>query len=402
MPTSPSSRRPSDFLGSNLETTDMDPDLMFSSASMGGYFQLPDWNASIMAVHEYEIETPYEDDPEAERLILRRAFAREDGRIFGDSWAGESTVAVCQREARDEIEPSRGLGKRKMSKVGETFAELGKAVKKRADSWSWWNDSVMATRQGRALRGRVEESSSRIVSPSSEERSRDGDDELSVRDDAIRRERVTRPWIRRGFGLRRKSTQTGLVSGGIVVPAQRRQTLPAPPPQPMLLPYDSDVAKEYEKIHFSRDNPQRRLAEMERGVRIAERDGAFDTAAIETSYKKPHRRLNSECRQQSQASAKLKIKTARAAAKSDKEFRRAQESRNNESPIAKVFNRIWRRNSRGTEVMVESDPASGLEDSSSGATGSAWSEDTADRLRTTSIQAVVHIGRAARLASVPF
>jgi hypothetical protein len=378
----------------------MDPDLVFSSASMGGYFQLPDWNASSMAVHEYEIETPYENDPEAERLILRRAFAREDGRIFGGSWAGGSTVAVCQREVVGEIGSSRGAGKRKMSRVGETFVELGKAVKKRADSWSWKRDSVVELRQGRALRGRVDESSSRIVSPSSGERSRDGGDELSVRDESVRCERVTRPSIRRG--IRRKSTQTGPVFGGAVVPAPRRQTLPAPPPQPMLLPYDSDVAKEYEKKFFSRDNPQRWLAEMERGVRIAERDGAFDTAAIEKSYKKSHRRLNSESSQQSQASAKLKVKTARAAAKSDKEFRRAQEGRDKESAISKVFNQIWRRNSRGNEVMLASDPASGLEDSSSGATGSAWSEDTADRMRTMSIQAVVHIGRAAQLAPVPF
>jgi hypothetical protein len=116
----------------------------------------------------------------------------------------------------------------------------------------------------------------------------------------------------------------------------------------MLLPYDSDVAKEYEKKFFSRDNPQRWLAEMERGVRIAERDGAFDTVAIEKQYRKPHRRLNSESSQQSQASAKLKVKTARAAAKSDKDFRRAQESRNDESPISKVLSRVWWRNSRGS------------------------------------------------------
>lgn len=403
MPPSPSSRRPSYFLGCNLETTDMDPDLMFSSASMGGYFQLPDWNASSMAVHEYEIETPYEDDPAAERLILRRAFAREDGRIVtvGSSLPGQSTVAVQVSDVMGEIGSSRGMGKRKMSRVGETFVELGKAVKKRADSWSWRKDSVVVARQGRALRGRVDGSSSRIVSPSSGERSRDGGDELSVRDKVVRRERRMRPWMSRD--LRKRSTQTGPVSGGIVVPAPRRQTLPAPPPpQPMLLPYDSDVAREYEKKFFSRDNPQRWLAKMERGVRIAERDGAFDTAAIEKSYKKPHRRLNSESNQQSQASAKLKVKTARAAAKSDKEFRRAQEGRDKESAISKVFNQIWRRNSRGNEVMLASGQASGLENSISGATGSAWSEDTADRMRTMSIQAVVHIGRAAQLAPVPF
>jgi hypothetical protein len=141
-------------------------------------------------------------------------------------------------------------------------------------------------------------------------------------------------------------------------------------------------------------------------MRIAEQEGDFDTPAIEKTYKKPHRRLNSECSQQSQASVKLKTKLAKKQAKSDKTFRRAQESRENESPISKVFNRIFRRDSHGKEVAVESDPASALssssDDASSGAGESVWSEDTIERLRGLSVQAVVHIGRAARLAPVPF
>jgi hypothetical protein len=164
--------------------------------------------------------------------------------------------------------------------------------------------------------------------------------------------------------------------------------------------------KRREEEEFRNASPARRLATLERRMRMAEREGDFDTAAIEKTYKKPHRRLNSECSQQAQASVKLKTKLAKQQAKLDKKFNRAQESRENESPISKVFNRILRRNSRGKEAMVESDLASALrssgEDLISGASPSVWSEDSIERLRGLSVQTVVHIGRAARLAPVPF
>lgn len=379
---------------------------MFSSAAMGSNFQLPDWNASSTAVHEYEIATPYEGAPEAERLMLRRAFARVGASLhvpFGDSWTGGSTVAVCGSDVMGEFSSSRGLGlglgKRRFSaRVGEGFAGFGRAVKRRTSSWSWRRDSVVPPRQGRALRRKVDGSSGSIASPSSGKRSRDGDDELSCGDEVRSRGRQSRPWMR---GSRRKSTQTGPVSGRVVIPAQRRQTLPAPPNK--LLTYNKNYLKRLEEEEFRDASPERRFVLIERGLRIAEAQGAFDTAGIEKTYKKPHRRLNSECRQQSQASIKLKVKLAKKAAKSDKKFRRCQRSRDNESPIAKLFNRIWRRNSRGKEAMVESDPASGLgssgNDASSDASQSAWSEDTIDRQRTMSIEAVLHIGRAIGLAA---
>lgn len=386
---------------------------MFSSASMGGYFQLPDWNASSMAVHEYEIATPHEGDPpETERLILRRSVARNAyGWSFGfvpggEEGVGGTTVAVCGREGIGEMvsPPRRGLrlGKRRFSaRVGEGFADFKDAVKKRAGSWIWRRDSAVPPRQGRALRGRVDESSSAIISPGSGERSRDGGDELSGEDDPIRRRREARPWIRGG---RRKSTPTRRVYGDNVVPARRRQTLPAPPSK--LSKRDKNYLKRLEEQHFRHASPRRRLVALERRMRIAEQEGDFDTPAIEKTYKKPHRRLNSECSQQSQASVKLKTKLAKKRAKSDKTFRRAQESRENESPISKVFNLIFRRNSRGKQVAVESNAASALgsssDDASSVAAESVWSEDTIERLRGLSVQAVVHIGRAARLAPVPF
>lgn len=284
----------------------MDPDLMFASASMGRYFQLPDWNASSMAVHEYEVATPYEEDPEAERLVLRRSVARDAGGFVPGGWegVGGSTVAVCGRKGVGEMVLPR---KRRLStRVGETFAGFGKAVKRSTGSWGWWRDSVVP-RQGRALRGRVDGSSSMIVSPGSGERSRDGGDELSGEDDLNRRcGRQTRSWVRGG---RRKSAPTGRVFGGNVMPARRRQTLPAPPSK--LSVRDKDYLKRREEEGFRNASPARRLATLERRMRMAEREGDFDTAAIEKTYKKPHRRLNSECSQQAQASVKLRTKLAK-------------------------------------------------------------------------------------------
>lgn len=363
-----------------------------------------------MAVHEYEVATPYENDPEAERLILRRSVAR-DGRSFGfvpggEEGVGGTTVAFCGREGVGEMvsPPQRGvrLGKRRFSaRVGEGFADFREAVKKRAGSWSWRRDSVVPPRQGRALRERVDESSGGIVSPGSGERSRDGGDEFSGEDEPIRRGRQTRSWVRGG---RRKSAPTRRVSGGNAMPARRRQTLPAPPSK--LKIRDKNYLKRLEEHHFRDASPRRRLVTLERRMRIAEQDGDFNKTAIEKTYKALHRRLNSECSQQSQASVKLKTKLAKKQAKSDKKFRRMQESRENESPISKVFNLMFRRNSREKEVMVESDPASALSssggDASSSAAESVWSEDTVERLRGLSVQAVVHIGRAARLAPLPF
>ena len=383
---------------------------MFASASMGGYFQLPDWNASSMAVYEHEIATPYEDDPAAERLVLRRIVAMDSSGGFvpsGEGGIGGSTVAVCGRGGVGGMVPPRGLGlglrKRRFSaRVGEGFADFREAVKKRAGSWSWRMDSVVVPpRQGRVLRGRVDESCSAIVSPGSGERSRDGGDELSGEDELRSRVRQARPWV---HGGRRKSALVRRVSGGNAMPTRRRQTLTAPPYK--LPRRDKNYLKRLEEHHFRDASPRRRLAALERRMRIAEQEGDFDTAAIEKTYKKPHRRLNSECSRQSQASVKLKTKLAKKQAKSNKSFRRAQESRENESPISKVFNLILRRNSRGKEVAVESNPASGLESSgddvSSAASSSVWSEDSIERLRGLSVQTVVHIGRAARLAAVPF
>jgi len=187
-----SERRPSSFLDANLDATEMDPDLMFASAVMGGYagyFHLPDWNnASTMAVRDYEIATPYDDndDPgvEAERLLLRRSSAVPERSSVGETVVGETVVAVAACGSED-LDVGISPRKRRLSaRVGEVFGGFGKAVKRRAGSWGWRRDSVALLFGGRRdgerdSSSRSSRSSSLIVAPGSGERSRDGDDEGS-------------------------------------------------------------------------------------------------------------------------------------------------------------------------------------------------------------------------------
>ena len=366
---------------------------MMAAADTGGYFLLPEYNASTTAVREYEVAAPYEDE-EAQRLLLRRTRAR---RVLApaaveDCLAGESTVAVCGSDAVGEANSQIGRKRRLSSRVTETLADFSKAVKKRADSFPWRKDSVVPPAV--LLGARVNESSP-VASPGSGERSRDGDDELSSGDEQIFRGRRLRP----GNRHMRRSAQTGPVSR-----AQHRHVLPAP--QPMLPTDDNDeLERQEEEQQFIRENSSHHLVMMEREVRIAERQGAFSAAAREKTYKKPHQRLGSECSQQSQASVKLKAKVAKAKAKSDKEFRRWSEGRD-ESPISKVFSKLWRKNGRGKESMMESDPPSELESSAEGPTssatqssGSVWSEDSVNGRRGDNVEAAVHAGRAARQAA---
>ena len=131
---------------------------------------------------------------------------------------------------------------------------------------------------------RSSRSSSLIVAPGSGERSRDGDDEGSGGyERVLRRRRLVRPGMR---GVRRKSTQTGLVSGGNgnVKPAPRRQTLPEP--SRAMLAYDNEALERLEEEwQYRNANPPRRLAMMERRMRIAEQQGAFSPKAREKTYK---------------------------------------------------------------------------------------------------------------------
>jgi hypothetical protein len=398
-----SERRPSSFLGGNLDTTEMDPDLMMASAEMGGYFQLPEWNASNTAVHEYEVAEPYEDE-EAERLLLRRTKARRSlcPVAVEHSLAGESTVAICSSEAVGR----RSRKRRFSSRVGEGLKDLEKAVKKRTDSWSWRKDSMALAPSSpppaAALLGeRFEESaSSEGGSLGSGERSRDGDDEMSSGEEQVFRRRQTRSWNL----FARRPVQTGPVSGGNGGRAHNRQVLPVQPP--VLL------AHNHEQLQLTYDIPRLDLAIMERGVRIAERQGAFSSATREKTFKLPHRRLGSESSQQSQASIMLKTKLAREKAESDRQFRRLSEDRD-ESPVRKVFNKLWRRNGRGKESVVESAAPSSLESSAENFTSSATQssgevsrEDRADRQRGDNVEAAAHAGRAVQQgvahAGMPF
>lgn len=390
-----SERRPSSFLGSNLDSVDMDLDLLLSSANVG-YLQLHDYNASNTAVHEYEA-TLYEDE-DAGRLMLERTRPRQAmGPAVEDSSELESNVSVC---GSDATEPTGSWPEQKKRRLSERISETYKAVKKRADSWSWRRDSVAQQPPALLLSARVDDSSS-AVSPGSGEQSRDADDELSSEDEQLFL--TLRP--------RRRSEARDYGEGGAAQTAPVVERQPerieyqyprAVPPQ--IVTYDEDdVHLWQEQQRVMRGDPQLRLTMMEREVRIAEREGAFTPAARERNFKRVQR-LRSESSEQSQASVKYKARVARAQTKSDKRFQRWKEGRE-ESPISKVFNRVWRRNGRGKESMMESDPASELlssaeESSSSGSQSSvsAWSEDSVDRCGGDNVEAARFAGRAMQQA----
>ena len=360
---------------------------MMASAELG-YFQLPDWNASNTAVHEYEVAEPYEDE-EAERLLLCRTRARQVycPAAVEESLTGDGTVVG---EASSQI---RARKRRFSTRVGEKCAGFGKAVKKRTHSWTSRKDSVAPL--GLLTGARIDESSPDASSGSGES-SRDGDNERSDENELISRERGTRL----GHLHARRSAQSGPVSGWNVERAQHRQVLLAQPR--ILLAHNRKVVERQEEEMLTYDNPRRDVALIERRLRIAERQGQFSSAAREETFKESHRRLGSESSQQTLASIKLKTKPAKAKAKSDKRFRRWSEDRD-ESPVRRIFNKLWRRNGRGKEAMVESDPSSGLESSVEDSTFSAtessnspWSEDEADRRQGDNVQAAAHAGRAVR------
>lgn len=219
-------RRPTSFLGANLESSEMDPDLMMSMADMG-YFHSPIWtNTSTTAVRDYEFEShgagPYGDDDEAERLLRRRSTV-EEAEAREAEW--ESNLSVWRDGAVERaVAPPTRMKRRWSTRLSEGFAGFGRAVKKRADSWSWRKDSVATAPAApvvhEGVRANVRSISS-VSSAGSGERSRDGGDEFSGEDELFnytmgRRRHTTQaggsgmtrlPWAGNHPG-RRRATQT--------------------------------------------------------------------------------------------------------------------------------------------------------------------------------------------------
>lgn len=433
-----SDRRPTSFLGSNLESTEMDPDLMMSMADMG-YFQNPVWsNASTTALHEYEYEfqgASYEDD-EAERLLRRRSTV-EEAEARDVEWESNRSVwgsVAASSAIGPEVGPQPMRMKRRWStRLSEGFAGFGRAVKKRADSWSWRKDSVATAsaaprvvEEGLRRDGRSSSLISLLVG--SGERSRDGGDELSSEDDLFNytmcarrhtvqggrdqsqsQSRMTRlPWAGNHPG-RRRATQTAPVREEEESTERVRfhYARSAVPQQP--LPVDELQRQIEEHERFKHISTQQQMAMMARKLRIAEHEGAFSEVARDRPFRRTYYRLRSEGSIQSQASMGLKVKLAKKQKKLDAQFQRWREGEGDASPISKVFRRVWRRRSGGgeREEMVVAEGWSPLmrsdgESNDASASESGPSGSNSDERREDNAEAARYAGGAMQQAPRPF
>jgi hypothetical protein len=439
-----SERRPTSFLGGNLDTTDtdMDPDLMVSFED-AGYFQNPRWNASTTAVRELEV-APYEDE-EAERLLRKKSKARmfwkrrsvaparvvESGDATdADDWASDmATVATSYAP-----EPMK---RRWSTRLSETFFDFGRSVKKRTDSWSWRKDSVAMPPPSSGpvqavVHVGVTADGHSSSSPGSGEGSRDGGDERSSEDELLNStlpldERGRSLHIRERGGISRLPwppvrpkgkgrAQTAPVAAAEEQPArvQFRYSLQAQHMRPRLVPRNDDEMNRQieERERFFHDNSRQRLLVLEREVRIAEREGVFTQAAREAGLKKGHRRLRSSEREQSRASVKLKARVAKEKKKVDRESRRWKRERGI-PPISRVLRNmrnVLRGDDGETEEVVESQvvsdvrSSSGVESSPSASQSSASpsSADSSDAQREENVQAARYAASAMQQASVPW
>jgi hypothetical protein len=438
-----SERRPTSFLGGNLDTTDtdMDPDLMVSFAD-AGYFQNLRWNASTTAVRELEV-APYEDE-EAERLLRKKSKARmfwkrrsvAPARVVesDDATDAESAVAdwasdMATVATSHAIEPMK---RRWSTRLSETFFDFGRSVKKRTDSWSWRKDSVaMPPPSAPVVHVGVTTDGHSSSSPGSGEGSRDGGDERSSEDELLNstlpldergrslhiRERggISRlPWPPvRPKGKGRAQTAPAPVAEEQPARVQFRYSLQAQHMRPRLVPCDDDETNRQieERERFFHDNSRQRLLVLEREVRIAEREGVFTQAAREAGLKKGHRRLRSSDNEQSRASVKLKARVAKEKKKVDREFRRWKRERGI-PPISRVL-RNMRNALRGddgeVDEAVESQVVSDVRSSSaadsspsaSQSSASPFSADSSDAQREENVQAARYAGLAMQQASMP-
>lgn len=256
-----SRHRPASFLGSYLDSVEMDPDLMLgAAAAAGGHFQPLQWDYPDFGVED--------DDGEGERLLLRRMPGRM-GRASvddDDDDGGGSNVAIFDR--RYSCEREVGQKRRWSTRLSETIFDFGKKAKERAGSFAWRRDSVQlqVTLAAQSSGRRSSE-----VAVGSGERSRDGDDELSFVDLPLAAEQRRRAFIEARTRMETQRVEylypvdvrdhLGEGESSSAVPGVRMSF------QSVQFGYNGqDQLSRQEREH---------LAMLEDGVRMADRQGAF-------------------------------------------------------------------------------------------------------------------------------
>lgn len=249
---SPSQTRPASLLAHPLSAPELDPDLLLGAAHLGSLFHHPRWSGSNIGVHELEL----------------------DGSSLGESHQEHAS------------------SKRKWSqRLSETLFGFGKRVKRRAGSLVPRRDSVAP---GERLGESGGWSSEALVGSGEGSRDGDGDDEWSEGDevagDRERRDgglhRLTADeWVlrlqreRERAELEVERIEYAYPNAGPVTRRNVRVRRTLSGASERLRELDEEAREARFSEVRRRQEERARLAMLERGVRIAEREGAFSDAS---------------------------------------------------------------------------------------------------------------------------
>lgn len=403
IPSRDSSRhRPASFLGSYLDSVEMDPDFMIGAAAIG-HFQPLQWDPP--ALGDRDIALVEDEDGEAERLLLQRMPGRL-GRASVEDDDGGSNVAIYDRRHSREVEVGQ---KRRWSKrFSETILDFGKKVKERAGSFAWRRDSV----QLQVVVGGQSDLLSEEVLEGSGERSRDGDDELSFIEVPRSSERSQ---TQRSFvGPPRVSTEPVRMEARMEylypgeVPHRRSvgagESSSAAVPDGRMSFQSFQIANQMNGQQINKEREV--LAMLERGVRIAERQGAFSAARRAKLFKKAwaHRTTDGA---QARASVKYREELASRKQREDDDFL-TWSIEKDMTPLERVRRRVetWIRSVSVSREGSREDSgdgsgvASAVEDDAHSSPGSVVNGDADDERRQDNIAAARYAGRALQEALI--
>lgn len=379
---------------------------MLGSAGLGMFTQ-PNWHNASSTTVDRAAMLHYDSD-RAESLFLHRV-GRSEG-AGADAHARAANVGGSDRSPA----PKQQIKRKWSTRLSETLHNVGKNVKKRADSWNQRKHSPTAPKQ--RLRAFSQIANSARLPPGSGERSRDGDDEMSSSSELLVRSSVAcRQSAVTGLPIRNGSLQTGRLA---IERAQYRYPAPAHTRahEPLLAPYNMTEGvlhgkgrdEDAEARRWYNYTTRERLMIMERRVRIAERSGDFSPVGREAMFKKSHK-LQSRTSEQSQASIKLKKKVAERQQKSDRQFQRWKEGSSG-PPLLRLWDRVRRRSSGGEKSQIEANLSywqlpgdSGfLESEESELDDSTTDEDSDDEWREGNVEALRYAGWALQSALAIF
>ena len=372
------------------------------------------------------------DDGEAWPVGIEEGECEQCARIRSRQAVEAENGSAVEEQRRHHHQQQKDGKKRKLSVMfSEALTDISKVIKKRTDSLVWRKDSgaelpaeiLPQVRSGSHGSG---EGTNRLTGSAqrsgSEEPCTDSGDavpsntqlrQASRQFDAVRSPRVgesatSRP-TRGSLGslyeqARRRVAQISPFETAVV--EQLVRIYPDHQQDPLSAPPSYVIAHVERGLHEGLHGccPRQRMVMIERQLRIAEREGAFDDAKRNKRFAKTYLRSCTE-RQQSQASAKLKEEIAKAQKKSDGQFWHSEEE-TSRSP-KEVWGRFrrWSRgdvdiarrsDGRSASVAAAEDPGYASDDESP----SPRTQRRSERRRQDAATAARYAGTALR--SAPF